>query len=34
VGYRALYDDYRDESSNFLYQIWLHGVQITVGIKF
>jgi hypothetical protein len=35
VGYRALYDDFRDESDhNFLYQIWLHGVQITAGLKF
>jgi len=26
VGYRALYDDFRDESDhNFLYQIWLQG---------
>ncbi len=32
VGYRALYDDFRDE--NFLYQIWLHGVQLSVGMKF
>ena len=30
------YDDFRDESdhNNFLYQIWLHSVQITVGLKF
>jgi hypothetical protein len=35
VGYRALYDDFRDESDhNFLYQLWLHGVQITAGLKF
>jgi hypothetical protein len=34
VGYRALYDDFRDESSSFLYQLWLHGAQITVGLKF
>ena len=36
VGYRAYYDDFRDESdhNNFLYQIWLHSVQITVGLKF
>jgi opacity protein-like surface antigen len=35
VGYRALYDDFRDESANgFLYQLWLHGVQITAGLKF
>jgi hypothetical protein len=35
VGYRALYDDFRDESDhNFLYQIWLQGIQITAGLKF
>jgi hypothetical protein len=35
VGYRALYDDFRDESDhNFLYQLWLQGVQITAGLKF
>jgi hypothetical protein len=34
VGYRALYDDFRDESSSFLYQLWLHGAQITVGLNF
>jgi len=35
VGYRALYDDFRDESDhNFLYQIWLHGVQVMAGLKF
>ena len=32
VGYRYLYDDFRD--TNFLYQLSLHGAQITVGIKF
>jgi outer membrane autotransporter protein len=35
IGYRYLYDDYRDESDNdFLYQLSLHGAQITVGLKF
>jgi opacity protein-like surface antigen len=35
VGYRYLYDDFRDESANdFLYQLSLHGAQITVGLKF
>ncbi len=32
VGYRYYYDDYRD--TNFLYQLSLHGAQITVGITF
>jgi len=34
VGYRYYYDDYRDESSGFLYQLALHGAQITLGLKF
>jgi hypothetical protein len=35
VGYRYLYDDFRDASANgFLYQLSLHGAQITVGLKF
>jgi hypothetical protein len=35
VGYRYYYDDFRDESANgFLYQLALHGAQITLGIKF
>jgi hypothetical protein len=35
VGYRALYDDFRDESDhNFLYQLWFYGVQVTAGLKF
>ena len=35
VGYRYLYEDFRDQSANdFLYQIALHGAQITVGLKF
>jgi hypothetical protein len=32
VGYRYLYDDFRD--TNFLYQLSLHGAQITVGVIF
>jgi hypothetical protein len=32
IGYRYLYDDFRD--TNFLYQLSLHGAQVTVGIKF
>jgi len=32
LGYRYLYDDFRD--TNFLYQLSLHGAQITVGINF
>jgi hypothetical protein len=35
VGYRYLYDDFRDEGANgFLYQVSLHGAQISVGLKF
>ena len=35
VGYRYLYDDFRDESANdFLYQVSLHGAQVTVGLTF
>jgi outer membrane autotransporter protein len=35
VGYRYLYDDFRDEGAdNFLYQLALHGAQITVGMTF
>jgi hypothetical protein len=32
IGYRYLYDDFRD--TNFLYQLSLHGAQVTVGINF
>jgi len=32
VGYRYLYDDFRD--GNFLYQLSLHGAQVTVGVTF
>ncbi len=32
VGYRYYYDDFRD--GNFLYQLSLHGAQITVGLTF
>jgi len=35
VGYRYLYDEFRDESAgDFLYKMSLHGVQITTGIDF
>jgi hypothetical protein len=35
VGYRYLYDDFRDEGANdFLYQLSVHGAQISVGLKF
>ena len=35
IGYRYLYDDFRDEGANdFLYQLSVHGVQISVGLKF
>jgi outer membrane autotransporter protein len=35
VGYRYLYDEFRDESAgDFLYKMSLHGAQITVGINF
>jgi hypothetical protein len=35
VGYRYLYDDFRDEGANgFLYQVSLHGAQISVGFTF
>ena len=32
VGYRYYYDDFRD--GEFLYQLALHGAQITVGLTF
>jgi hypothetical protein len=32
VGYRYLYDDFRD--TNFLYQLSLHGAQVTIGLIF
>jgi hypothetical protein len=32
VGYRYLYDDFRDEGANdFLYQLSLHDIQISAG---
>jgi outer membrane autotransporter protein len=35
IGYRYLYDEFRDESAgDFLYKMSLHGVQITTGINF
>jgi hypothetical protein len=34
VGYHYLYDDFRDESSGFLYQLSLYGPQLTVGLRF
>ena len=35
VGYRYLYEDFRDEGANdFLYQVSLHGAQITMGLNF
>jgi hypothetical protein len=35
VGYRALYDDFRDEGAhNFVYQLWLQVLEITAGLKF
>jgi uncharacterized membrane protein len=35
VGYRYLYDDFRDEGANdFLYQMSMHGAQISVGLNF
>jgi hypothetical protein len=35
VGYRYLYDDFRDKDANdFLYQLSLHGAQISAGINF
>ena len=35
VGYHYLYDDFRDEGANdFLYQVSLHGVQISAGLNF
>jgi Protein of unknown function (DUF1254) len=35
VGIGYLYDDFRDQSANdFLYQVSLHGAQITVGLNF
>jgi hypothetical protein len=32
VGYRYLYDDFRD--TNFLYQLSLHGAQVKIGLTF
>lgn len=32
VGYRFLYDDFRD--ANFLYELATHGAQITFGLRF
>ena len=35
AGYRYYYDDFRDASADgFLYQISLHGAQVTVGLTF
>jgi outer membrane autotransporter protein len=35
VGYRYLYDEFRDEGAgDFLYKMSLHGAQITVGLTF
>src|SRR5271165_949033 len=35
VGYRYYYDDFRDENDkDFLFQVSLHGAQITVGLNF
>jgi hypothetical protein len=34
VGYRYLYDDFRDESVGYLYELSTHGAQITVGLRF
>jgi hypothetical protein len=34
AGYRYYYDDFRDESVGFLYQLSLYGPQLTVGLKF
>jgi hypothetical protein len=35
IGYRFLYDEFRDkESANFLYKVSLYGPQITTGISF
>jgi hypothetical protein len=33
-GYRYLYDDFRDESVGYLYQLTLHGPQLIIGLKF
>ncbi|MBV9877086.1 MAG: hypothetical protein JO025_20320 [Verrucomicrobia bacterium] len=34
VGFRYLYEDFRDESVGYLYQISFYGPQITVGLRF
>jgi hypothetical protein len=34
IGYRYLYQDFRDESVGYLYQITLQGPQLTVGLRF
>jgi hypothetical protein len=35
VGYRYLYEDFRDEGAgDFLYQVSLHGAQMSVGLTF
>jgi hypothetical protein len=33
VGFRYLYDDFRDESAGFLYQISTYGAQLTLGLS-
>jgi hypothetical protein len=32
LGYRLLYDDFRD--TDFLYQVTMHGAQITIGLNY
>jgi hypothetical protein len=34
VGFRYLYEDFRDESVGYLYQISFYGPQITAGLRF
>jgi hypothetical protein len=34
VGYRFLYDDFRDESVGYMEQLSTHGVQLKVGLRF
>jgi hypothetical protein len=34
VGFRYLYDDFRDESAGFLYQRSTYGAQLTVELRF
>jgi hypothetical protein len=34
IGYRFLYDDFRDENVGYLYQLSTHGVRLKIGLGF